>query len=58
MPKRDRIIDDTDIQAKDDNGAREALKAKHKLCPFCLEIGTKAAVEFDALINVERLPSS
>jgi hypothetical protein len=58
VPKRERIIDDSEIQANDDNGAKEALKVKHKLCSFCLEAETKAAVEFDAHIYVEWLPST
>jgi hypothetical protein len=56
FPKRERIITDSEIQAKDEVAAKDSFLQKHKLCPFCLEAGTKAAVDFDTLVNVEMLP--
>jgi hypothetical protein len=57
-PKRDHIINDYEIQARDENAARAVFFEKHKLCPYCFREGTKAAVEFDTKIFVERLSSA
>ena len=53
VPPRTKIINDDAIQATNGKDAKAVFKAKHRLCPHCLEVGTKATVEFDPLINVE-----
>jgi hypothetical protein len=57
LPKCERIIDDSGIQAHNDAAARDSFTLKHKLCPHCLNVGAKAAVEFDPHIYIEKLPS-
>jgi len=56
IPKRSKIVKDSEIEAEDETAAAKEFKDKHRLCSFCLKAGTHATVEFDSYINVESFP--
>ena len=47
-----RMFDDDQVWADSKEGAAEAFKRKHKLCPDCLSVGVTAAFEFHPLFDV------
>lgn len=48
-----RMFDDSQVWADSKEGADEAFRRRHGLCPDCLSVGVTAALEFQPLLDID-----